>query len=387
MRIKLPDGNYAVFPDDMTTSAIEAVLQKQFPVKSEVSQLESGLRGAAQGVTFGLQDEIVGAVKAADKALWNTSTKNLKADYVAARDEQRAANLKAEEANPKTYIAGELAAGLAVPGGALKGAATLTRVAKTGAVVGGVTAAGKSAADLTEGEISQAAKDVALGTLVGTAGGVAAKKLLDGAGEVGARMMKRYQKAADAGFKETGGYMPVTKIAANSLEEAAGSGLFPKEGKAVFDAGKTLFTKGPKKLIADLDEKKIVDIIKNISPGDIARYAALGVSSKGMAVLAGGLAANSLRKSLNKFGPQKLHQMGTMIQQLKTNAGYSEKWADVSRPLVESLGIVGAGLAHVKLLETQPKYRAFVKKSLKENKINKTLLFNQKKAEGNSNPR
>ncbi len=52
MRIKLPDGNYAVFPDDMTTSAIEAVLQKQFPVNSEVSQLESGLRGAAQGVTI-----------------------------------------------------------------------------------------------------------------------------------------------------------------------------------------------------------------------------------------------------------------------------------------------------------------------------------------------
>ncbi len=112
----------------------------------EISKTESFLRGAAQGASFGFSDEITGALESAftDKT------------YSQARDESRTANELAEQANPLTYLGGNLVGGAAVPlpGGAiasgakgLTGAAKLARLAKVGAAAGALSAAGASDVD------------------------------------------------------------------------------------------------------------------------------------------------------------------------------------------------------------------------------------------------
>jgi hypothetical protein len=91
----------------------------------EVTKLESLGRGALQGATLGTSDEIVGGAE----ALWEKAKGNpaeFGKLYEQHRDESRANNRAAKEANPKTYTGGEIGAGLAtmaVPGlAAAKGA-------------------------------------------------------------------------------------------------------------------------------------------------------------------------------------------------------------------------------------------------------------------------
>lgn len=154
--------------------------------QSDVGYSESGLRGVAQGVSFGLSDEITGALESAftDKT------------YEQARDESRAAYKEAQEANPLTYGAGEIggAVGTAfVPGlGALnaaKGAKLATVVGKS-ALQGGLAGLGLSEAD----DLSGMAKDTALGLGLGATGGLLAEKvLMPAAGVVGSGIKKGAQ--------------------------------------------------------------------------------------------------------------------------------------------------------------------------------------------------
>jgi hypothetical protein len=146
----------------------------------KVSELESGLRGLAQGATFGFADEIAGGIE----SLLTDKT------YEQARDESRANFQRAEAENPGFYTAGELGGGVlstVLPGGiAAKGAmaagkgalAVAGRAAAMGAAEGGAQALGK-AKELD----SEAASDVALGAGIGgVAGGAlggAATKLGD----------------------------------------------------------------------------------------------------------------------------------------------------------------------------------------------------------------
>lgn len=120
-------------------------------------KLESGARGLAQGATFGWADEIAGAVEGAltDKT------------YEQARDESRANFKKAKEANPNTYLAGELGGSVAtaaVPG--LGAANTLRGALALGAGIGAASGAGNSEAESADG----LAKDTLLGLGVGGAG-------------------------------------------------------------------------------------------------------------------------------------------------------------------------------------------------------------------------
>lgn len=138
----------------------------------EPGKLESFGRGAAQGASFGFSDEIVGGVE----ALLTDKT------YQQARDESREANRLAEEANPLTYLGGNLVGGAAVPipggaiaSGGLKAATTLGKAARlvgVGTVAGGLGAAGSSEADLTDLEnnptnLDEFQRDVASGAVGG----------------------------------------------------------------------------------------------------------------------------------------------------------------------------------------------------------------------------
>lgn len=164
----------------------------------EVSALESGIRGAAQSASLGFADELAGLVGGA-KALF-TPGQSVAEGYRKERDESRALYKAAEEANPKAYLGGELAGGLAtaaIPGlGAAKAAslgAKALQAAKIGATLGGVSALGGSEADVTKGQVGQALQETALGAGLGGVVGAAAEPLVG----IGKSVVQKVQKWAD----------------------------------------------------------------------------------------------------------------------------------------------------------------------------------------------
>jgi hypothetical protein len=174
--VKLPDGTVVKNIPDGTTK--EQIRQKFEPLgysfevkKTEPSKKESAIRGAAQGATMGYADEAAGAIKALRAPF---SDKTLEELYQEGRDESRAKYKAAEEANPSTYLAGEIGGGLAtsvMPAGmALRGAKALTTAGKlknigkgmgVGAGIGGVSGAGYSEGE-TAGDIASDASTSAL---------------------------------------------------------------------------------------------------------------------------------------------------------------------------------------------------------------------------------
>jgi hypothetical protein len=152
--------------------------------KQDIGYLESLLRGGAQGATFGFADEIAGASDAIPTAL-NVLTGSGKFDdvvksYKAGRDISRDAFKAAEEANPKTFMGGQIAGGILPAIAAAPEAIGAKALAQSGAAIGAITGAGTSEADLTEGEVTPFVKDVgtnaAVGALLNVLGGKVAEK-------------------------------------------------------------------------------------------------------------------------------------------------------------------------------------------------------------------
>ena len=131
----------------------------------DVSWLESALRGGVQGATLGFSDEAMGALGAAgslgEVVQADDSIGKLKELYQRYRDIERGKNKAAEDANPKTYLAGNVAGGIGssfVPG---LGATTLGKTMALGAA-GGL---GVSEAESISGDMGNAALGSALGAV------------------------------------------------------------------------------------------------------------------------------------------------------------------------------------------------------------------------------
>jgi len=165
---------------------IEPIKLDDIQKVEQPSKLESSLRGAAQGATLGFSDEIVGALESGAGSLGLVPDKT----YEQARDEARAANKRAQEANSGYYTGGEVAGGLAaafVPGGA---AATIGKAARTGAILGGFSGAGSSEATGWDAALD-AGKGALGGFLVG--GGV---------GYIGKGLSKAAQAYKDSALRK-----------------------------------------------------------------------------------------------------------------------------------------------------------------------------------------
>lgn len=141
----------------------------------EVSKTDSLIKGVGQGATLGFGDELSGAVSAGmDKLLFSDlyEGQSFSQRYEARRDQRREENKQAQEANPGTYLTGEMVGGLSTGASSMarNGAAlTMGQIAKTGAAIGGAGGAGYS-----EGEtIGEVAADTAVGAGAGAAFGVA----------------------------------------------------------------------------------------------------------------------------------------------------------------------------------------------------------------------
>lgn len=163
----------------------------------EVSEAESFVRGGVQGASFGTADELTGAGEAIFKAIaGHDKLVDIISNYKKYRDESRKNYDTAEKANPKTYLGGNVAGGIAstfVPGlGALNAAkgAKLATLAGKGALQGGIMGLGGSESDTVAGDVV----NTAIGAGIGAALPVAGVGLTKGAGKV-------WQAAAPEGVK------------------------------------------------------------------------------------------------------------------------------------------------------------------------------------------
>lgn len=196
-----PDGkNYEInAPDNASEQDVMAFIQQEVsaPQQPDVSQMESLGRGALQGVTFGLSDEIYGGAKAAYDKVFGSG--DFSGTYAKERDAVRAANTAAQEANPTSYFAGELGGGVALPFGAarmgLRGAQAVNAglgarslaAAKEGAAYGAAYGFGKGEGGL---------ESQALSTLGGAAGGGVVGGALPGAIQLGSSALRMPVQAA-----------------------------------------------------------------------------------------------------------------------------------------------------------------------------------------------
>lgn len=188
--------------------------------ESDISDLDSFGRGAAQGATFGFADEIAGG----GEALWDVLTTDQKLEamrslYEKHRNESRENFKKAKDANPWSYGAGEvggaIASGLALPGGA---AGSIGRMAATGAALGGLSGLGASEATGVGG----LAKDTLVGAGLGGALGA-------GAGKLAQVVARQAEKAAPV----IGGALKRTPSANRAEVEAAAQRLGVKPTQAM----------------------------------------------------------------------------------------------------------------------------------------------------------
>lgn len=192
----------------------DAELYKQYQAEKDQGpgMLESGLRGAAQGITGGFQDELEGALAGAGRAIgfegfggnitdihlspggptldWD----KISGAYTDARDKQRGVNADARASNPKTYGAGEIGGtigqNMLIPGlNAAKGAGLAANVGK-GAIQGAIAGSGHSDASDALG----LAKDTSVGAGAGGVGGA----LSFGAEKAISKIPSLFSRAADS---------------------------------------------------------------------------------------------------------------------------------------------------------------------------------------------
>lgn len=163
------------------------------------SYFESSARGGVQGVSLGFSDEAMAATHAAGldeieyddmgmpiRSTLPDGTKHVKGDvqrkYVATRDAERAKNQEAQEANPDTYLAGNIAGGVLLPGSSAKA------IMGQGAAMG----LGNSEAE----DLTGMAKDTAIGLGAGAAGIGVAKAVGTGTKYVAEKIPDAAKKTA-----------------------------------------------------------------------------------------------------------------------------------------------------------------------------------------------
>ncbi len=191
--------------------AVAVTTAKERPGR-DIGAGESGFRGAIDSLTMGFGDEVGGAMEALGslvgiRGIGSPNLKDIRLEtdtedeqsfkevYEAMRDRRRSLDKSAEEQNPKSYMGGQFAGGVAsVPmGGALlKGASAIPSIAKgAGAAgkfltsggkvaqavkIGGVQGAGYGAGASEAEDIGGVIFDAEKGALLGAGGGAVLTK-------------------------------------------------------------------------------------------------------------------------------------------------------------------------------------------------------------------
>lgn len=134
-----------------------------------------GMKGA-QGLTMGFADELYGGGSALAEAAKRGNLDQFIDDYVKARDEARKLDEQMSEAHPYLSAGAEIAGGI-LPALATGGASAGARIGMA-AAQGAAMGLGNSKADLTQGEVGDAAWDTAKGGAVGGIAGTVGEKVI-----------------------------------------------------------------------------------------------------------------------------------------------------------------------------------------------------------------
>lgn len=321
-------------------------------------QLESGLRGAAQGLSLGFADEITGALESAftDKT------------YEQARDESRANYKSAKDANPITYGAGEIGGGVAtsfVPGLNIAKGASLAQMAGKAALAGGAMGLGKSEAD----NVRDMAIDTGKGALIGGATGGAINQL----GRVGAPIKNVIDDVATAPIGKAGDRGLVAS-ALNKAHQAGAAGnkmvddvlerVTPSSGSAQTDQMINSIVKGASKLGRYGLASKAQGALDTLEQGPKVAQWAAGKASP----LLEKLGNSEFAQGLAQRSPQVFNAVAQKINQPKERFKPYEpeqiiektqgsKYAKVVTDAAQR-GQDAFGATHFILQSTQPEYRA-----------------------------
>lgn len=246
------------------------IAAEQAPEASEMGATRAALTGAEQGLTFGLADELGGAMGAALEGATTfpdqdeSKLNQLSRLYQEYRDFNRERAQKAEQDQPGAFMAGDVAGGLVLPGGALKSAgkqvlkaggkqlaksALKRKAAAAGAGVGALEAAGRTEEDLTSLE---GATDVALGS---AAGGLMGGIL----GKIGKKFSQKSLEEASKTAAKDSNIAALKSIGAKAKDMKDEFGLKTRATATLEDAkgaGKTLIDEGILEAKQGIDEVK-----------------------------------------------------------------------------------------------------------------------------------
>jgi lysozyme len=263
----------------------------------QTSQIMAGLVGAGQGATFGAGDEIGSAAlallsKGADlltgpsqEELLNqqlkaqgftgsaleTKDESLKDLYKRYRDTTREYQDKLQKEHGGTYFGGELVGGLGTGGvGAVgnlaKGAtlgAKVARGAAQGAIQGGLSGAGYSEAE----DLSGLAKDVAIGTGIGTVAGGGLPVAGRGVSKVTSKLTEGAKELAEKAPTLAKPFQFASKYGLTTQKER--QAIYEKDVKSFLGSIKDKFEEiGMSKELAESkakDLKKTIDLTQDLS--------------------------------------------------------------------------------------------------------------------------
>lgn len=301
---------------------------------SQPTEFDSAARGVIQGATMGFADEIAGGVE----ALWEKAKGDPTAFgelYKAKRDESRSNFKRAEDTNPKSYMAGQAGGAIStalIPG---MGQANVAKLAAQGAAMG----LGSSEADLTEGEFANAAKDTLVGAGTGAVVGGAGKLLSKAGSAVGNFGKEVIEDVATA---------PITREAVNSAPQGA-MGMAAKSLKTVgkigdkFDDMTSSFTKGVAGTGNEVADKVVNQVAKKAS------YAIPGVG-KVVAAADAASAAPAIAQKTAYYSAQALEKIAPSMG----------RFAPVMMDAAQRGG-TSLAATHFILQQTQPEYREMLK--------------------------
>ena len=275
--------------------SLSGLQDTDYEVEEEAySEAEAAALGAVQGATFGFGDELEGAVRTVPRGLEMAqealgfggdepqSKEGLLETYRSLRDAARARNISAQEQNPLSYLGGEFAGGMAIPGLGMakagktalqagkaalqagKGAKTARTLAglkkaqelsKVGAKTGAALGLGAGQADITKGEIPEALEEMASSAVMG---GIAAPVLSAAPGAI---------KGAGKFLKESVEEFPIVGPALRGARVGArGQGITTKAGRdaseRVIERQAKEIDKGVQESLSKAAEQK-ADILKN----------------------------------------------------------------------------------------------------------------------------
>ena len=200
------------------------------------SMLDSAARGAGQMITAGFQDELVAATQPimnrVGDFLTGSNVSDTEGTYEERRDEQRMLDQQAQEANPKSYMGGQVVGALpaAVAIGA-SAAGSVPALIAGEATLGGAIGLGETK-DITN--VGQVAGDVALGATLGgaTAGlGAGAAKGVGMAARKASDMLAPMGK----GLKKLGNEMAAGMLKLDKGTRKGGAGLHATKRKVELD--------------------------------------------------------------------------------------------------------------------------------------------------------